>query len=1008
MDPLSAIQSYLGELRWRRRLVHLVRDTGVFIAVGAMCLLGVLLLSSALASAAAARVLALTLLLLGAFGFGLHLVRALRRLSRLTYLAWSVERANPELHGDLLSTVELSFGSGEGRARCSREMIAALASHTWDRLQVTPPSTLVRPALLRPAAALLALATLGWGAAALVAPERVRLGGARLFTAGPTHPVEVSNTTLTSDLTLRYRFPAYMRRQVREVQSTTGHVTAPRGTTIQLVTTPVRAYHKAVLVLEQKGHAARRLKLEPVPGTKTVRTSFVVKERGGYWFELHTRDGRRVQDPLRRRIVLELDTFPRVTLYGPKNGLEVMQRHRVEVGYTAEDDHGLTRITLVHKIGEGEPRRVQLWGAPDRGAPPRSTMGKHRWDLATLSLAPGNRIAYWMEARDNDAVGGFKVTRSATMYLKVFSPDEKHAATLKLQEAALNHAVRLLGARLLLFQKEPQIGPGPRLLKARRAHQASARLVDMLRELRNNMRQDSLVPTSVRRGISRMHQRLRGLVRAESGLLHKTRAARARDQVRAAHLSPLKEQNKKHVTELERDVLLLADLLDEQRLRGVAGLVRKIKDARDLLRKLLKKYRKNPSDKLRQQIMAQIRRIERMLGQLRTMTSKLQTTMPDEYLNAEALARVMPEKHMRRLKSMLRDGRLDRMDELLKALDKDLDRLDAMTGSNLQSFRSGRMSEMEQRYSRALDKLRGLEREQREIAASTSRIIRSYRQRAAQLMKKTIHPFIRKELTKLTELRKRVREIDPRVLNSYDQEQLQRIKKRIRNLKELLEQGDLDEALSTARRTSNNLQVLEEDLAEEASSRYAWRRGRLRKAHKKARAARKLAAEISADLEAVFPSPSALLDKQERRRLSELRRRQLSLKRQLQQAIGRMEKASRKMPFLGKKGRQELRDSSEMMGKAAGKLRGLEVQESRGYQEAAADKLAGVRKRMRSSRRAGQSAGQRMKTERIKIPGAESFKPPREFRQDILDAMKEKAPGGFIKQVKRYYEELVK
>ena len=1008
MDPLSAIESFLGELRWRRRLVHLVRDTGVFIAVGALCLLGVLLLSSALPSAAAARVLALTLLLLGAFGFGLHLLRALRRLSRPTYLAWSVEQVNPELHGDLLSTVELSFGAGAGRARCSRPMIAALASHTWDRLQSTPPAALVPPALLRPAAVLLALATLGWGAAALVAPDRVRTGGARLFTAGPTHPVEVSTTTLTGDLTLRYRFPAYMRRRVREVQSTTGHVTAPRGTTIRVITTPLRAYHRAVLVLEQKGHAARRLNLEPVPHAKTVQATFEVKERGAYWFELHTRDGRRVQGPLRRRVDLELDTFPRITLYGPKNGLEVMQRHRVEVGYTAEDDHGLTQVSLVHRIDEGEPRRVKLWGAPDRGAPPSSTVGKHRWDLATLSLAPGNRIAYWMEARDNDAVGGFKVTRSATMYLKVFSPDEKHAATLKQQGAALDHAVRLLGARLLLFQKEPEIGPSLRLLKTRRAHLSSARLVDMLRELRNNMRQDALMPASVRRSISRMHQRLRGLVRAESGLLQKTNTARVRDQVRAAHLAPLREQNRRHVQELERDVLLLADLLDEQRLRGVAGLVRKIKDARDLLRKLLAKYRKNPSDKLRQQILSQIQQIERMLHQLRTKTSKLQSTLPDEYLNAEALARVMPEKHMRRLKSMLRDGRLDKLDALLKALDKDLDKLDAMTGGNLQSFRSGRMSEQEQRYSRALDKLRGLEREQREIAASTGRIIRSYRQRAAQLMKKTIHPFIRKELLKLAELRKRVGEIDARVLNAYDQEQHQRIKKRIRNLKELLEQGDLDEALSTARRASNNLQVLEEDLAEEASSRYAWRRGRLRKAHKKAKTARKLAAEISADLEAVFPSPSSLLDRQERRRLSELRRRQLALKRQLQQAIGRMEKSSRKMPFLGAKGRQELKDSSEMMGKAAGKLRGLKVQESRGYQEAAADKLAGAQKRMKASRRAGQAASRQMQTERIKIPGAESFKPPREFRQDILDAMKEKAPGGFVKQVQRYYEELVK
>ena len=988
--------------------MHLVRDTGIFVALAALCLLGMLLLASLFVSATPVRLLSLTLLLLGVFGFGLHLVRALRRLSRLTYLAWSVEQATPELHGDLLSTVELVHDAGPAPARCSRAMVSALASHTWARLEGTPPSALVPPALLRPAAVLLMAATLIWGAAALLMPNSVRLGSAKLFTAGPAHPVEVSDTTITGDLTLRYRFPAYMRRPVREVESTTGHVTAPRGTAIEVLTTPLMAYSRAVLVLEQKGCATRRLELTPTPGARTVQATFMVQERGAYGFELQTRDARRIKDPLRRRIDLELDAFPRITLHGPKNGLEVMQRHRLEVGYTAEDDHGLTRITLVYQVEGATPHRVQLWGAPDRGKVIRKTLGKSEWDLATLTLAPGNRIAYWMEARDNDTVGRFKVARSATLYLKVFSPQERHAATLRMQDAALEQAIRILGARLPLFDKEPVLSPGLRLQKNSTVHRSSARLVDVLRELRNHMRQDSLMPVAVRRSISRMHQRVGKLVRTESALLQKTNAAQFRHQVRATHLLPLREQNKRHILEMERDVLLLADLLDELRLQGITDLVRQIKDARNLLARLLKQYRKNPSEKLRQQIMSQIQQIERMLGRLRSRISRLNSSIPDEYLNSEALGKVMPEKHVRELRSMLREGKLDKLDDLLKALDKDLDKLDAMTGGNLQSFRSGRMKEQEQRYSRLADRLRGLEREQRQIAGSTARIIRSYRKRAAKLMKKTIQPFIRRELAKLAEVKRRIKEIDSRVLPPYDQEQLQRAQKRVRNLKELLEQGDLDEGLQMARRTRNILQVLEDNIAEEATGRYVWRKGRLRKALKRTRSARKLASEITADLEAIFPSPRSLLDPKERQRLAELRRRQQALRRQLQQTMGRLSKEARKLPFLGPKGHQELRDSAELMGKSAGKLRGLRVQESHGFQEAAADKLAGVQKRMRSARKSGQAAGGQTRKERIKIPGAESFRPPREFRQDILDAMKEKAPKGFLGQVRRYYEELVR
>jgi glucose/arabinose dehydrogenase len=42
------------------------------------------------------------------------------------------------------------------------------------------------------------------------------------------------------------------------------------------------------------------------------------------------------------------------------------------------------------------------------------------------------------------------------------------------------------------------------------------------------------------------------------------------------------------------------------------------------------------------------------------------------------------------------------------------------------------------------------------------------------------------------------------------------------------------------------------------------------------------------------------------------------------------------------------------------------------------------------------------------IPGADESKAPREWRQELLDAMREKAPERFREEVRRYYEELVK
>ncbi len=45
----------------------------------------------------------------------------------------------------------------------------------------------------------------------------------------------------------------------------------------------------------------------------------------------------------------------------------------------------------------------------------------------------------------------------------------------------------------------------------------------------------------------------------------------------------------------------------------------------------------------------------------------------------------------------------------------------------------------------------------------------------------------------------------------------------------------------------------------------------------------------------------------------------------------------------------------------------------------------------------------------MRIPGADEYRAPQEFREDILEAMKkETAPEGFADMVKRYYEELIR
>jgi hypothetical protein len=56
----------------------------------------------------------------------------------------------------------------------------------------------------------------------------------------------------------------------------------------------------------------------------------------------------------------------------------------------------------------------------------------------------------------------------------------------------------------------------------------------------------------------------------------------------------------------------------------------------------------------------------------------------------------------------------------------------------------------------------------------------------------------------------------------------------------------------------------------------------------------------------------------------------------------------------------------------------------------------------------GMDFGHRMARERVEIPRPSEYVVPREYRQDIIDAMKERATRGYEELTRKYYEEITK
>ena len=75
----------------------------------------------------------------------------------------------------------------------------------------------------------------------------------------------------------------------------------------------------------------------------------------------------------------------------------------------------------------------------------------------------------------------------------------------------------------------------------------------------------------------------------------------------------------------------------------------------------------------------------------------------------------------------------------------------------------------------------------------------------------------------------------------------------------------------------------------------------------------------------------------------------------------------------------------------------------------AAEALERARKEAQSAARNAQAQGGSATGDQpVRIPGADQYKAPAQFREQLLEAMKKRPPAGYDEQVRRYYEELVR
>lgn len=995
MESFQAIRAYLAAVRRRLRRRDALRALFYLLAgLAGLALAGPIV--ATVVPTATVSLLRTVLLALSGAGV-LAFVAAGVVLPRLSLrrdpeVARHVGSAAPKLASDLLSAVELEPELAHA-PRFSRDLALALAADIAIRLDMVDPARVAPAKTVQRSALWLAGLGLVTAGVWLAFPGTMRAGWMRLLAydaseaaANAAAPI---SEPLVGDLKLVLTYPAYTGRPPLYLPASSGDILAPRGTQIALETTALRPAAAAKLVWDPApGETAPTEQRLDVDG-RTLRTLFKVDKPRQFRFMLQPPEGRALLETEPHRIEVEPDRAPRVELVAPADQLDVSSRRRVELAYNVDDDYGISEIALVWKSPGGkDERKILPAGRP--GA--RSAQAKFYWDLAEVALTPGTRIAYHLEAKDNDDVGGPNVGSSRTFYLRVFSPRERHEEVVERQQQVFEESVATLAGRL-----EPAEGDA----FARAGFEQLEKLVVDLAALLTLIDADTLAPKGLKSDIEGIHGRLEKLLREEQPLIA--------DPDPKRRLSG--DHDKKVVPELERDVLMLDDWLSRQRMEELLAISDELKQHRSRLHDLLQEYARTHSEKTRAEIEREIRAIEQRIAELQAKAQKLSGEVADRFMNADAADEQNAEDCFAKVRELVNRGEIAAADKQLERCAREADAQAQEMEQGLRGLRSDRFNEEEKAYGELLGEVMDLEREQRKLAGDAEELQDRYKKRAAEAARDKKNPQADKARKTLDKLRKEVGEIPRDGLTPFSQEEYDALKQRIEDTGRMLDDGDLAEALALSRHIQDELKTIGADIEDDKSDGQP-QSAKTDEAADKVDRARPTADQLAEELEQATPSPNEMMGGEDRARSAELRRRQRQLRERAERLAQKAQKKAKDLPGqAGETTQKGLGEAGEQMGRAEERFGAPDPMSAHDEAQGAADKLGDLQKKMNRSARpsmVGQN-GRNPDEEPVKIPGSDEYKPPEAFREDILDAMKkEKPPDAYKDQVKRYYEELVK
>lgn len=921
-----------------------------------------------------------------------------------------LEGRTPALRDRLVSATEFSL-LPDTPLPYSRELAQAVVHEAGELTATLAPGDQVsyaglRPLLWRLAAGLLLVVGLG-----LFFPAAFTRTGALLAGfSGDTQ--DDSLRTLAGDITLSYRYPAYTGLAPLTVPNSSGDIEAYPGTVVGISLRTQGSVPKAALqlgdgsLLPLNAEGVGRFSGELVTPLEKTHYSFVFGSR---------REGRK------REISVIPDREPQVHVEYPPEELEVRETDRLEVDYRLEDDFGLTRLDLVVEFAVADGRETRRLPVATYESARKRDSGSWLWDLATMTLRPGDRVTYYLEALDNDGVQGPKAGRSPVHTLKVFSAYEHHQKLIQRQEEIWEAMIELLG-KYLEQELNPTTLPRVEDVMATLANaltEIGEGIVLPLAALLDELKDDTLASEAMTQLLTTMHGDFSahlGDYRAQLTQLQDFGPQRADPVWSVYQLIPLRNSS---VVRLERYIIDLYELLKKEKFDALLAEGETLAALRDEIRRLLEEYKKTGDEAIKRRIAELLEEFRRRLTEMAARLADISKELPEEFVNRESMQTEAITKDLESLERLLEQ---DKLDEALAQLENMSLQLNEM----LQGMKDGSERLGESLYSESMKQLMEMQKDleqmiakERDLHRQTGELAESYRKQAEELFRRNLKARMEEMMAKVRQAREHLEKVNEPD-NAYLDRYMEGALSRLADLMRALEAQDVTAALEAARTAERGVDSILSIMQGHWTNTAAQQRTRNEQT---SRAARGKIREVIEDLERLMPDPQRLMSEQDLQRMRQMAQQQQRLGQEAQRMSQQVRQMMDDMPFMPGEASQQMEQAGQGMEQARSELQQYQPGRAEGHQQQAihslqqlAEGLQQAMQQMQDGMQPGgmkpgmreSGPGRRMRQEKVGIPQAGDYQAPQELRQDILDAMKRKSPESYKPQTDQFYKELVK